>query len=192
MNSNIDTNKNSGSDLKNIKAVVFDSVGVIFSETVLYGPDGEKLRTRSHHDGQGINYLRGAGIHVAWITGEANGFLESLGEKFNNSPSTSSGIFKPVRIFSGQAGKDKKGAILKWLEEIGVQPEQAAFMGDEVSDLPIMKTVGFSAAPASAVTIVRESVNFLCSKRGGDGAVREFCDAILSAQNIDCKNLPTT
>lgn len=171
---------------KNIKAIVFDSVGVIFSETVLFGAEeGEKFRVRSHADGQGISLLRSAGIAVAFITSETTGFLEKIGEKLNNLPAVKEGKMDAINVFTGASGKDKSATISSWLSEKGLSFEECAYVGDDVGDYEIMKKVGFAGAPAQAEKIIKDVAHFVASRRGGDGAVRDVCNFILEAKNID-------
>lgn len=178
-------NREISEKLKNIKAVVFDSVGVLFSENVFFDSEkGEVLRMRSHHDGQGVNLLRGIGIKVAFITSENNGFLEKLGDKLNNSLAVKSGKFVPIKIFSGSLAENKEDVIAIWLKELGLSFDECSYMGDDIGDFSIMKKVGFPVAPKNANYVVRDLSLIEINKEGGAGAVREFCDMILFAKGI--------
>ncbi len=177
--------------LEKIKAVVFDSVGVIFSEAVYFHKDeGEVLRLRSHADGQGITLLRGAGFHVSMITSETSGFLEKLGEKFNNLSAVKEGMIVPVDIFIGEAGKSKVPTIEKWLREKNLSFDECAYMGDDIGDYEIMKKVGVAVSPENAQDIIKNISDIVLSKKGGDGAVREFCNILFEIKGIDILSLP--
>ena len=68
------------------------------------------------------------------------------------------------------------------LKQQGLAAEQAAAMGDDWPDLPVMRLCALAAAPAQAHAEVLAQAHWVSSRRGGDGAVREFCDVILAAQ----------
>lgn len=175
---------------KDIKAVMFDSGGVIFSEQVLFDPErGEVLRMRSHADGQGISLLRDAGLRIAFITSDSNGFLETLGNKLNNLPSVKSGKWEPIAVFTGDKGKDKVATIKTWLAEHDFGLGECAYMGDDIGDYHIMQKVGFRAAPAQAESLIKDMSDFIAERRGGDGAVRDFCSFLLTEKGIDASTL---
>ena len=68
------------------------------------------------------------------------------------------------------------------LAELAVDPSHAGYIGDDVVDLPVMRYCGLAAAPANAHPLVRQHAHWVAGARGGEGAVRELCDLILSAQ----------
>lgn len=177
---------------KNIKALVLDGDGVIFTGHVIEGADGPLAKMRSHADGQGISLLRSAGIVVACVTGESENsasFLERLVEKWNNLPSTKSGAWKPIAIFTGAERHKKVEIIQRWLSKYGVGWEACAAMGDDMTDYDILQTVGLSAAPAQAEEIIKRMVHYVAPRSGGHGAVRDLANVILEAQGIDIAKL---
>lgn len=172
--------------LENIKAVLFDGDGVFFSGRVfIHSESGEYLKERSHIDGQGISLLRAAGIHVALVSGETTGFLEAVGQKLNTLPSVRDGKWPPVAVFTGPQGKDKVAAVDGWLKGIGISWGECAAMGDDVSDLELLKKVGFTAVPRQAEEIVKKIAHYVASREGGNGAIRDLCNLILEAKGID-------
>lgn len=172
---------------KNIEVVVFDSLGVFISEyEFLSKSQAEPTIRRSHVDGQGISYFRAAGVRVG-IFADKEGFVERLVSKFNLLPSSVSGTWQQVEILSGD---DKLATITEWLKLHNVSMNHCAAMGDDIGDLPYLRKVGFSGAPAQAEELVRKNVDFVSSRRGGDGAVRDFANAILSAKNTNLEALP--
>lgn len=178
--------------LQKINTVILDSVGVVFSETVSCTKDsGESYRFRSHHDGQGISYLRLAGYKVAVITSETNSFTQALVDKFNNTPAVISGAAQPLHIIQTQNHGNKLEAVLHWLKIQNVTLAECCYMGDECVDVPIMQQVGYAVAPQQAVPQSKKSAHYISRRRGGDGAVRELCDILLAAKNINVKNLST-
>lgn len=179
--------------IENVRAVAIDSLGVLFGESVLVHPkEGEYLRTRSHIDGQGISFLRAAGLPIAFISSEKSGYLEYLGEKLNNLPSVVSGAWHPIAIFTGEEGKDKVSTLTAWLTTHELTMADCAYMGDDIADLAVFRHVGFSAAPSQAETAVRKAADFVAARRGGDGAVRDLSNVILEARGIDLETLSRT
>lgn len=171
---------------KKIRAVAFDGDGVFFTGRAFIDPDrGEVLKERSHIDGQGISLLRSAGIIIALVSGEATGFIESVGKKLNGLPSVVSGAWPPVTIFTGPQGKGKVGAVEGWLSKAGISWEECAYMGDDMSDFEIMKKVGLATAPKQAERIIKKLAHFVAPRNGGDGAIRDLANLILEAKKID-------
>jgi YrbI family 3-deoxy-D-manno-octulosonate 8-phosphate phosphatase len=78
--------------------------------------------------------------------------------------------------------EDQHRRLAETLEATGLADEQVAFMGDDIIDIPLLRRVGFAAAPADAVGDVFPFAHFVAKNRGGWGAVREVCDLILKAQ----------
>jgi 3-deoxy-D-manno-octulosonate 8-phosphate phosphatase (KDO 8-P phosphatase) len=120
--------------------------------------------------------LLDAGIMVGIVTGRDS---KALRHRCNNL-----GI---SHIFDAVA--DKATLLETILKQTDITAEQAAFVGDDLPDLKIMKKVGFSVAVANAHEIVQETANMVTSANGGSGAVREICEAILKAKGIWEKTL---
>lgn len=176
--------------LNKIKAVIFDGDGVFFTGRVFVGPKvGEALKERSHVDGQGISLLRAIGLRVAVISGEATGFLETIGEKLNSLPSVKNSDWPAVSIFTGYHGGQKVETIQKWLDENGIDWSECAAMGDDLADYQLLEKVGVSAAPAQAEKVIKGVVDYVAPREGGNGAIRDFCNLILEAKGIDIKHL---
>lgn len=178
----------------NVKAVVFDGDGVIFpSQTnIRVGENGNyevMFQRRSHVDGQGISLLRAAGIRIAFITAESDGFIGAVTLKLNALESVKKGMWPLVDSFTGPIGKDKVKAIGDWLSHLGFSWEECAYMGDDIGDWEIMKKVGLPTAPAKAEKIIKEIALFIAEREGGNGAVRDLCDFILNAKEIDPRTL---
>jgi len=177
--------------LKNIKAVIFDGDGVFFTGRVMISPEkGEALKERSHIDGQGISMLRGVGLRIAIISGEKTGFLESVGEKLNSLPSVQAGKWPKVDIFTGFQGQQKLEIVNNWLKNIGVEWKECAAMGDDLADYQILKKVGIAVAPVQAEAAVKKIAHYITAREGGNGAIRDLCNLILEAKEIDYLSLP--
>lgn len=174
---------------KKIKAVVLDGDGVLFTGRVFVDGQDEKLKERSHIDGQGISLLRSSGILVAFVSAEASGFVEATGQKLNNLPSVKNGQWPPVGVFTGFISNQKIEVIEKWLKENNIDWSDCAYMGDDIGDYKIIQKVGFGAAPAQAEDIIKDICQFVAKRNGGDGAIRDLVNFILEAKNIDITTL---
>ena len=176
--------------LRKVRAVILDGDGVLFTGRVFVEPGrGEVMKERSLIDGQGISLLRAAGIRVAFFSGEATGFVEAVAEKLNRLPSVASGAWPPIAVVTGREGKDKASAAGEWLKGEGIEWSDSAAMGDDLSDAELLERVGLAACPVNAHPIIRGQCHFVATHGGGDGAIRDFADALLGARGLDPRAL---
>lgn len=153
---------------QDVRVAFFDIDGVLTDGGVYFTEHGETLKRFSILDGYGLKLLRLAGITPAVITGRDS---------------------KPLRVRLEALGiqhvrygtEDKLPAAQAMLEALGFSWLQAAAIGDDWPDLPVLARVGFAAAPANAHAEVRDAVNYVTRARGGEGAAREFCDLLVTA-----------
>ncbi len=82
-----------------------------------------------------------------------------------------------------QGTQDKAKTFADLLQRLQLSPEQVAYTGDDVIDLPVLEQVGLAAAVADAHSLVRQQSDFVTTAAGGRGAVREVCELILASQN---------
>ncbi len=148
-----------------IKMVVFDVDGVMTDGSITYDENGVEYKTFNAKDGQGIVMLTKAGIITAIITARENGTVK---HRFENLGMT--------KLFMGQ--KNKTIALKQLVEEYDVTYSEIAYMGDDLPDLCVLKEVGLACCPNDAVGEVKEVCDFVSSKNGGRGAVRELTDLI--------------
>ena len=123
------------------------------------------------------------------VSGESTGFIETIGEKLNSLPSVKEGKWPKMGVFVGGQGSKKVEAVENWLKEMGIHWQECAAMGDDVADYQLLKMVGFAAAPAQAEAIIKEMVDYVAPRKGGDGAIRDLCNLILEAKGIDFTSL---
>ena len=129
---------------------------------------GETLKRFNSLDGHGLKLLQRAGITPAVITGRDSTVLRSR--------------LQALGVVHAHFGtEDKRPAAEITLKTLGLNWSQAAFMGDDWPDLPVMRRVAFSCAPANAHGEVKALAAYVTQARGGDGAVREFCDLLMVA-----------
>ncbi len=154
-----------------IKMVVFDVDGVMTDGSITYDENGVEYKTFNAKDGQGIVMLTKAGIITAIITARENATVK---HRFDNL-----GMSK---LYMGQ--KNKIIAMKELLNEYNLDFSQVAYMGDDLPDICVLKEVGLSCCPSDAVSEVKDICDFVSTKRGGRGAVRELTDLIYKVQKL--------
>ncbi|MDP2821175.1 MAG: HAD hydrolase family protein [Sulfuritalea sp.] len=147
----------------------FDVDGVLTDGSLYFGAQGDEIKAFSSLDGHGLKMLQWAGIEVAIISGRSSRALELRAQNL--------GI---AALHMGI--EDKRTLMAELAARRGIELAQTGYMGDDVVDLPILRACGFSAAVADAHDEVIARVDYVASKGGGRGAVREVCDLILRAQ----------
>lgn len=150
-----------------IKLLILDVDGVLTDGKIWFTASGEALKCFHIHDGYGIKKLQKAGITVAIISSRGNKALISRLNELNIK-----------HYYLDQ--ENKLDCYLTLIEQLDINPEQVAYVGDDLPDLPIMQQVGLSIAVANAVPIIRKTADWHTQRSGGKGAVREVCDLILS------------
>jgi 3-deoxy-D-manno-octulosonate 8-phosphate phosphatase (KDO 8-P phosphatase) len=152
-----------------IKMVLFDIDGVMTDGTIYMSEAGEFLKAFNVKDGLAIELLRSHGIRTGVISGKASAALTVRCEQLG---------FDVIET----GCKHKLPKFREVCEQFHFQPEEIAFCGDDVLDLPIMDKCGMAAAPADAHSLVLESADWVAQKNGGCSMVREFVDELLKTQ----------
>jgi 3-deoxy-D-manno-octulosonate 8-phosphate phosphatase (KDO 8-P phosphatase) len=161
--------------LADIELLVMDVDGVLTDGTVLINDDGSEGKSFNLLDGHGIRMWRRLGLKVAFLSGRFSQATKSRAEQLEVDY-----CIQPPCLPAGRQERGEKLPVLKkLLEEAGISAERTAYIGDDLLDLPVMKYVGFGAAVANAVDEVKEEANYVTTRRGGDGAVREVIEYIL-------------
>lgn len=156
---------------KLIRAVAFDVDGVMTDGGLYLGDSGEEFKRFNSLDGHGIKMLLNSGIAVAIITGRTSNCVALRAKNL--------GI---TDLYQGV--EDKFAAMLDFLGKHQLPRDAAAFMGDDVMDLAVMRRVGLGLSVPDAPQRVRDHAHYVTQRRGGEGAVREVCELILSSQNL--------
>ncbi|MDJ0881738.1 MAG: 3-deoxy-manno-octulosonate-8-phosphatase KdsC [Gammaproteobacteria bacterium] len=155
---------------KKIRLIIFDIDGVLTNGTLFIGDDGEEYKAFNSKDGHGMRMLIECGLQAAIITGRKSNVvkhrMQDLGIEI---------------VFQGY--RDKRPAFQALLNQTGLDPEQIAYMGDDVVDLPVMTQVGMAIAVQDAHPFVLKHADYVTEKPGGLGAVREAIETILQAQD---------
>jgi len=157
--------------LKRVKMLLLDVDGVLTDGSIVYNDSGEEIKAFNVKDGFGIRMLLDSGINVGIVTGRSS---KAVYHRCHNL-----GI---SLIFDGV--RDKAAALDTIFEQTRLPPQETAFVGDDLLDLPALKKVGLSIAVADAHEIVRKNVDIVTAAKGGKGAVREICESILKAQGL--------
>jgi 3-deoxy-D-manno-octulosonate 8-phosphate phosphatase (KDO 8-P phosphatase) len=155
--------------MNQLKALVFDVDGVLTDGGVWWGPNGEEWKRFSFIDIMAVSLAIKAGLVVGLISGEDSPLVDRFAVKMGITD-----IEKGCR--------DKAGALRAFAERRGLALGDIAFMGDDVNDLGAMAIAGFSATTVNAVRAVRDKAAFVSERPGGQGAVRDFVDAVLGAR----------
>jgi len=155
--------------LKKIKLLILDVDGVMTDGSIMMDDEGRESKSFNVLDGHGLKMLQRYGIKVAILTGRRSKVVEYRAKDLGIED-----------VYQGAL--NKKEVFEKILLKNKLSADEVAFLGDDIVDIPVLKRVGFSAAVADAVDIVKKSVNYVTKKVGGHGAVREVCEMILQAQ----------
>ena len=153
-----------------VRLLICDVDGVFSDGRIYLGNSGEEIKAFHTRDGYGIKALRQAGIEVAIITGRRSAIVEKRMQALTVQ-----------HIFQGQ--EDKMPAYLQLKQQLMLQDEQIAYLGDDLSDWAVMQHVGLSVAVADAHPLLRRHAALTTSLPGGFGAVRELCDLLLLSQH---------
>ena len=153
-----------------VKLMIFDVDGVLTDGRLMFTAEGDYMKAFNSMDGHGLKLLREAGIETAIITGRRSEIVERRARDLEISH---------VR----QGAADKAEVFAELLRATGLTADACGYMGDDWPDLAVMVQCGFAAAPANAHPEVIARAHWVSEARGGLGAAREACDAILRAQH---------
>ncbi len=154
---------------KLIRLMAFDVDGVMTDGGLYLSDSGEEFKRFNSLDGHGLKMLIASGVEVALITGRTSRCVEIRAQNL--------GI---THVFQGV--ENKLAIMVKLLDKLRLSRDAAAYMGDDVVDLTVMRHVGLALSVPDAPTLVRENSDYVTQRSGGHGAVREVCELIMSAQ----------
>jgi 3-deoxy-D-manno-octulosonate 8-phosphate phosphatase (KDO 8-P phosphatase) len=155
---------------KDVRLLILDVDGVLTDGKIIYTDGGEEIKSFNVKDGHGLKLLMRAGIEVAVITGRRSRVVEHRCKDLGISC-----------VFQGC--KDKIEAYHRLLKEKNLTDDEVGFVGDDLTDIPVLERVGFSATVADGTEEVKQRVHYVARAKGGEGAVREICEAICKLQN---------
>ena len=152
---------------KDIKLFIMDVDGTLTDGKIYMGPGGEVMKAFDIKDGYGVHeILPRYGIVPVIITGRTSDIVARRAEE--------------LEITELYQGKHEKTETLRYvLEKHGCTTAQAAYIGDDVLDIPCMELCGVRGCPGDAVREVKDRCNYVCQASGGHGAVREFIEWLI-------------
>lgn len=155
--------------IKRIKLVLMDCDGVLTDGRIMLSSDGDEQKSFHTRDGHGIVLLHRAGIKTGIISGRTSSLLERRALELG---------MNILRQGTWNKSKDFEEV----LQESNIKEDETAFIGDDVTDIPLMLRVGFAVAVADAVEETKDAAHYVTTLNGGFGAVREVADLILKTQ----------
>ena len=154
-----------------IKLILLDVDGTLTDGGIYLGNSGEELKKFNVKDGYAIVNAQKVGIEFGIITGAESELLKNRAKK--------------LKIKYLYQGISEKTLVLKEImKNLNLKKEEIAYMGDDLNDIKIMKMAGFCGTPLDGVNELKEFADFISTKNGGDGAVREFIETILKKENL--------
>lgn len=167
------------STIPDIKMFLTDCDGCLTDGGMYFTQQGEEIKKFHTYDGMGFQLLREKGIITGIITGESNPLVECRAKKIQAD------ILK-------MGVRDKLPVVKKICDTYGISMEHVAYVGDDMNDYEVIKAVGFGCSVKNASDMIKSVSKYTAKKQGGDGAVREIIDYILSAGNISNENKQET
>ncbi|MCG6873046.1 MAG: 3-deoxy-manno-octulosonate-8-phosphatase KdsC [Gammaproteobacteria bacterium] len=153
-----------------VRLLVLDVDGVLTDGSLFLDDKGREYKAFHSRDGHGLKMLRGQGVEVAVITGRTSGVVKHRMHELGVE-----------RVYQGCA--DKLPFFHQLLDELGMDAEHTAYVGDDVVDLPVLLNSGFAVAVADAHPLVREHAHWTTPSAGGRGAARECAELLLFAHD---------
>ena len=155
--------------IKSLRGLILDVDGVMTSGAISYDDSGNEVKTFHVQDGYGIHALIHAGIRVAIMSGRHSAAVDRRAQELDITD-----------VYQGL--KDKSVALSSFAQRHGFAYTELAHIGDDIPDLSLFNQVGLSVAVANAVPQLKQSADLVLTRSGGDGAIREFADLLLSVQ----------
>ena len=146
--------------LEHIDCIFYDFDGVMTDNRVLVSEDGKESVLANRGDGHGISLIKKMGVPQVIVSTEVNNVVERRAEKLK------------IEVIHGVADK---GIIIKdYCSVKGYNPKQCVFIGNDLNDLPAFNVVGFKGAPKDAEDEILEIADWISSRNGGYGVIRDF------------------
>jgi 3-deoxy-D-manno-octulosonate 8-phosphate phosphatase (KDO 8-P phosphatase) len=153
---------------RRLRLLILDVDGVLTDGCLHYGPEGEMLKVFHVRDGHGLKQLARAGVQLAIITGRNSAMVDQRAREI--------GIEQVI-----QGREDKGAAAADLAAELGLEAETVGYVGDDEPDVPAMEWAGLAFTVADAHESARAVADYVATRGGGRGAVREICDFVRAA-----------
>jgi len=157
--------------IRRVKLLILDVDGVLTDGRIIIDDAGAESKNFNVRDGHGLKILMRYGVEVALLTGRRSQAVEHRAAELGIAE-VHQGIWNKAEAFA------------EILQRRNLAPEETAYAGDDVVDIPVLRQVGFAVAVADAVPEVLQVADYVTCCGGGRGAVRELCEVILRAQGF--------
>lgn len=152
--------------LKDIKVFLTDCDGCLTDGGMYYSEKGDELKKFNTKDGMAFSLLRKAGFKIGVVTGEKADLNRRR--------------FSKLKVdFYCPDCRDKLSAVSDICSQLGLSLDNVLYIGDDLNDLELLKAVGYSCCPANAQPEVKAVVDYIITRKGGDGVIREVADLLL-------------
>ena len=155
--------------MQRIRLIALDVDGTLTDGTLLYGSDGGQAKAFHVADGLGIVMAQSVGLKIAVISGRSSRAVETRMAELK------------VTDLVQNCG-DKAAALTRMMTQYDLRPDQTAFVGDDINDLPAFAVAGVKIAVADASETLKAKADWITPRRGGAGAVRDAIEEILRRQ----------
>jgi 3-deoxy-D-manno-octulosonate 8-phosphate phosphatase (KDO 8-P phosphatase) len=152
-----------------VRLFAMDVDGILTDGTVFISSDGVETKRFSILDGLGLQLVRDAGIHLAWISGRQSGATTARAAEL-----------RIPHVIQGR--RDKLAALTELAAELGIGLKQCAYMGDDFIDAPALRAAGIGVAVPEAMPAALAAAGYVTRRKAGHGAVREVCELLLAAR----------
>lgn len=152
-----------------VRIAIFDVDGILTDGGLYYSEAGDTMKAFDVRDGMGMKLLQDSGVVLAIITSRRAASVKLRADDLG------------IRHVQ-QGVTEKLAAYDALLAETGTTIDEAAFLGDDLVDLPVLRRCGFAATVADAPAMLKRHSDYVTHARGGCGAVREFCEVIMHSQ----------
>ena len=154
-----------------ISALILDVDGVLTAGHIVYSETGHEIKSFHVRDGSAIKLWQHTGKKLGLLSGR--------------SSAVTSLRAKELGIKHVEQGHSEKGpGFARLLQQFQVEPSAVAYMGDDLADVRVMKLVGLAIAPADACAEAIQAAHLVTCQPGGQGAVRDAIESILSSQSL--------
>jgi 3-deoxy-D-manno-octulosonate 8-phosphate phosphatase (KDO 8-P phosphatase) len=154
-----------------IKLVIFDVDGVLTDGRLYVTEDGTEIKAFHSRDGHGMKMLQESGVKIAIITGRKSSIVTHRMKEL--------GI---EHVYQGR--KEKLPAFQELIAALNIAPDEVAYVGDDVVDLPVMRQVGLAIAVQDAAAWVKKHAHWQTPNFGGRGAARDVCELIMEGRGV--------
>ena len=158
--------------LKKLKLLIFDVDGILTDNTVIMGGNGAEYKQFHIADGLAFYMAKMAGLKIALVSGRYSAATDSRAKELEVD-----------ELYQGYT--NKADIITELMDKYQLSMDEISFMGDDLVDLQAMKAVGVRVTVGHSPQQIRDRADYITSKEGGKGAVREFIDMVLAAKQID-------